>query len=217
MEMILRDIKKYSLDFKKTLPYFIDHIQCGKILSKKIIERIDLNQGIFYTFLPICANLNRIFEFTYGGIISPIPYGNQTYQIEGVSNEFHPQQVITMDYDCSQFISVYTKKNYRNFAVIENYMLEPEDPHINIKNVKMTPYANDVYYFLNRNNSIDEIYKTIRKSSEIWHSLFVLTQIENFMSIILDDETLDRICDNAKFVITGAYDGEGHVFWEKSE
>ena len=33
--------------------------------------------------------------------------------------------------------------------------------------------------------------------------------------LALDSEILDSICDNAKFVITGAYDGEGYIFWER--
>lgn len=31
------------------------------------------------------------------------------------------------------------------------------------------------------------------------------------------NEGLDRICDNTKFVIASAYDGEGYLFWLKKE
>jgi hypothetical protein len=184
-------------------------------LSKTIVEKIDFHQGDFFTILPKNANVERLYELSYGGIISPIPYGDKTYRIEGVSEEFHPQQVIAMNDKCCQFISDYTKKKHCNFVIIENYMLEPDSPHVDIKNVRMAPYKNDVYYILTKENSLKEINKTIRRSSQVWHSLFVLTQIENGVFTNLNNKTLSDICDNAKFVITGAYDGEGYIFWEK--
>ena len=32
----------------------------------------------------------------------------------------------------------------------------------------------------------------------------------------LSEEKLKEICTMAKFVIVGAYDGEGYIFWEKT-
>ena len=157
--------------------------------------------------------MSRLYEFPYGGIIPPIPYGKCTYKIEGILENFHPQQVITMGQECSEFISTYTKEGEKNCAIVENYMQEPNSPYASIENVKMIPYNNEVYYFLDKKNSMEEIYVTIRKSSEVWHTLFVLTQIDKVLA--LDSEILDSICDNAKFVITGAYDGEGYIFWER--
>lgn len=213
--MSKRSIKKHNLDFEKTLPYFIDHIQCGKTLSIKVIQRIDLHKGVFFTLLPSNAELNRLFEFPYGGIIPPVPYGNRSYRIEGHSERFHPQQVITMDHEFSEFIAAYTQRADGNCAVVENYMAEVDDPHVNIENVIMAAYGKEVYYILDNKSSVKEIYKTIRKSSEVWHSLAVLTETKNTIPTPLKDETLDRICDNAKFVVTGAYDGEAYIFWEK--
>lgn len=208
------EIKKHHLDFEKTIRYFIDHIEADKTLSQKIVEKTNFNQGMFYTFLPSNAEISRLYDFSCGGIIPPIPYGSCTYKIEGVSNNFHPQQIITMDRECSEIISTYTKETEQNCAVIENYMLEPKSPHTYIKNVKMVPYGKEVYYFLDKNNSIEEIYTTVRKSSEVWHSLFVLTRIN--IPLVFDDEAMNRICENTKFVIAGAYDGESYIFWEKS-
>ena len=209
-----REIKKHHLDFEKTISYFIDHIQCGKTLAERIVEKVKFNQGSFYTFLPSNAEISRLYEFPYGGIIPPIPYGNRTYKIEGLTENFHPQQVITMDRECSEFISSYVKSGTKNCAILEDYNLESDSPHANMQNVKMTPYGKEVYYFLNKNNSIEEVYKTMRTSIRVWHSLCVLTQINDVL--VLDNEVLDQICNNAKFVITGAYDGEGYVFWEKN-
>lgn len=213
--MTRRDIKKYSLDFEKTFSYFVDHVQCGKTLSKKIIEQIDFHKGIFFTYLPLNVDLDKIFQFSYGGIIQPTSYTNKVFQLQGHIEGFNPKQVVTMDFECSEFISCYTKEFYCNYAIIENYMLEPEDFHANIKNVKMIPYEKEVYYFLDNKNSTKEIYETIRKSGEVWHSLAVLTEIENTLPASLNNDVLNQICKNIKFVIAGAYDGEGYVFWKK--
>jgi len=210
-----REIKKYKLDFDKTISYFIEHIQCGKTLSKRVVEKVNFSKGIFYTFFPSNAEISRLFDFSCGGIIPPIPYGKHSYKIEGFSDKFHPQQIITMDRECSEFISSYVKEGGKNCAIVENYMFEPENVHANIRRVKMTPYEKEVYYFLDKENSIEEIYETIRKSSEVWHSLFVLTQMNSVLTLY--SECLDKICDNSKFIIVGAYDGEGYIFWEKTE
>lgn len=209
-----RVIKKIELDFKKTSFYFIDHVQCGKTLSKKIIERIDLCQGSFYTLLPSNAELNRLYEFSYGGIIPSISYDNQKYKIEGVSDNFLPQQVITLSHECSDYISFYTRAKEKNCAIIENYMLEPDSPYVNIENVKIISYNKEVYYFLDKKNSAAEIYKTIRKSTQVWHFVSLLTEVKDSISTFTN-RTLDQVCDTAKFVIAGAYDGEGYIFWEK--
>jgi hypothetical protein len=131
-----REIKKHRLNFEKTFVYFIDHIECGKTLSQRVAEKINFKQGAFYTFLPSNAEISRLYDFTCGGIIPPIPYGTRTYKIEGVSENFHPQKIITMDRECSEIISAYTKEKEQNCAVVENYLLEPESTHTHIINVK---------------------------------------------------------------------------------
>jgi hypothetical protein len=99
-----REIKKHHLDFEKTIHYFIDHIEADKTLSQKIVEKMNFNQGIFYTFLPSNAEISKLYDFPCGGIIPPIPYGSRTYKIEGVSESFHPKKIITMDRECSEII-----------------------------------------------------------------------------------------------------------------
>ena len=120
-----REIKKYKLDFEKTVSYFVDHIQCEKTLSQRLVEKVNFNQGVFYTFLPSNAEIGQLYEFPYGGIIPPIPYGKCTYKIEGILENFHPQQVITMGQECSEFISTYTKEGEKNCAIVENICKNP--------------------------------------------------------------------------------------------
>src|SRR5690348_16358179 len=142
----MRKIKKHKLDYKKTFPYFIDHIKCGNTLSRKIIERVDLSQGSFFTLLPADSKLERLYEFLYGGIIPTTPYGDKVYMIKNYPNGFYPQQVITMDKTLSEFITNYIRNNRKHCVIVENVLLEPSDTHVDIKNAKMIPYGKEVYF-----------------------------------------------------------------------
>lgn len=211
--MTARKVKKHKLDLNKTLPYFLDHIKCGKTLSERVFEKIDFAKGSFFTILPCTALLDKLLDFNDGGIIPSIPYGEESYHIKDHSEQFHPKKIITMDQECSEFIANFLSKSHENLAVVENYMLDPQSPYVHLENVKMTPFGSEVYYFLNKDNSVNEIYQTLRKSNQVWHFLAVLTQLKDAIPSGLTDLTIDQICKNVRFVIAGAYDGEGYIFW----
>ncbi len=213
---VKRKVHKHVLDTEKTIFYFFDHIKCGKVLSERICKKIDFTQGSFFTILPENAFLERLFEFECG-IIPSIPYGDKTYRIKGRSEPFHPTQVITMDRECSEFIAGFLRENPKNWAVVHNYNLDPKSSHANRENVKMSPYDRDVHYFLNEANTVDEIYRIIRRSNHIWYSLTILTRLENTVPDLLTDLIIDEICQNAKFVITSAYDADAHIFWQANK
>lgn len=213
--MNTRIIKKHILNFDKVIPYVIDRITCDRELSKKILEKIDFKNGSFFTILPEDARIEKIYEFKWGGIIPSIPFGTKTYKVEGVSDHFHPQQVITTDRDCAKIVTKFLNISKKNYALVEDYNMEPDSPHVAIENVKMVPFHKEVYYLLNEKNSEEDVYITIRGSNIIWHFLMVLMELDQPISSTLNQADFDRICEKTKFVIIGAYDGEGYVFWEK--
>jgi hypothetical protein len=209
----IRAVKKYILDSEQTLPYFIDHIKCGKVLSRLIINKINFHEGTFFTILPSQANIKQMYEFSYGGIISPTCSASEIYQCNEGTSEM---QILTMDSECSEFILRFMEKDIKNVAIIENYMLDSNMLRSHNKNIKSIAYKNDVYFILNKKNSIEEIYKTIRISSQVWHSLFILTKIKDERIINFNENLINEIFDNAEYIITGAYDEESYVFWEKN-
>ncbi len=218
MEIIMRRIKNYPLDFDKTLPYFLEQLKAGNSLSNQVKNELNLKNGSFFTLLPNDIEINKLYEFSLGGIISPIPYGDQAYFIENSSQFFYPQQVITMDHELSKFIADFISKKISHYAIVENVISELYDPHINVDNVHIRHYKNEVYYLLNKTNSVDEIYKVIRKSSLSWYFFAILTNIKKTLSSNLPwtKDDFDQICENVQFLVLGAYDGEGYVFWEKT-
>ncbi len=202
----------YSLNWVKTLPYFFDHIKGGKTLSQKVCKKIDFMKGSFFTTLSDDAFLERLFNFKQGIMLSK-PYGDKTYTVKDGSKLFVPTHVVTMDRECCEFIADFLHASEHNWAVVDDYNQDPLGPHVNRENVKMCPYDSDVHYFLNKKNSLKEIYYNIKQSNPLWHSLIILTQLKEGVPDVLTEENLDQICENAQFVIVSAYDGEGYIFW----
>lgn len=190
------NIEKYPLDFKKTLPYFVDHIKCGNNLSSKITT-INFQQGDFFTFLPDGSNLERLYEFSYAGVLLSFSLNKDL--------EMH----------LTGFIEKYISNSSRKWAFLENLLVDFGSPYASIDNVKLISYDKEVYYVLGKNNDIDEILEVIRSTEQVWHFLIILAELNEIKSEYFTDEDLNLICHHAKFIITSAYDGEGYVFWEK--
>lgn len=193
-------IKKHDLDFEKVFPYFFEHIGCGKTLSSKVVKRINFREGTFFTILPDTIDESKLFWFDCG-LIPPS----------------EPNIITTTDGECSELIKKFLDKSSLHCAIVGDYMQEPTKSSANIDNVKMVPYENEIYYLLNAKNSEREIWKGIR-SGLVWHTLIILTSLKNAGEIILlDDLTLNAICDNAQYVLAGAYDGDSYIFWQKDK
>jgi hypothetical protein len=117
---------------------------------------------------------------------------------------------------CSEWIIDFLNGSGERRAIVENYVLDVNSSYAVIENVKMVPCFSDVYFILDKSNSVQEVLKTIQKSNQVWHFLTVLTRLCNPLPRELTEKIIDRICDNIEFVVAGAYDGEGYIFWEKS-
>jgi hypothetical protein len=201
---MMRETQIYNLSFERTLPYFLNHISCGKYLSEVICKEMDFTKGRFFTVLPIEIDLEKLYQFEHGGII-----------LSNDSNKYNA--ITTMDDSCSLYIHDYLNKNKYNVVAVENYMIEPESHFVHINNVQMSSFNSEVYYILYDRNSKEEIYKTIRKSSLVWHFLAIMSYMETVITEKLTQLFFHDICANTRFVIAGAYDGEGYIFWERTE
>lgn len=202
--MEIRTIKviKHILDFNKTFPYFIDHIDYGRALSSKIIKGTNFDHGIFFTLLPENASSNKIYDFSCGGILSSLDDSNT--------------RLMTMDESFSHFINNFLVENSQNLAVLEHYLAEPTNKHLEIFGVDLGFLEDEVYYILRPTTSISSIYKAVRMTSQVWHFFAVLTSFEFCQQLkILQYQDLNSICENVKYLVTSAYDGEGYIFWEK--
>lgn len=124
----MESIKKYDLDFEKAYRYFIDHIECGKTLSELIVENICFQKGMFYTFLPHNAIIERLHELSYGGIIPTNVYDASGHLIgpnpPGSKVCSGPKTIDVL----SLYIKDYFIESSLNLAVIEDCIREITDP-----------------------------------------------------------------------------------------
>ncbi|MES2345441.1 MAG: hypothetical protein V4494_05855 [Chlamydiota bacterium] len=208
-----RDVVKCDLEFDKTFSYFIDHIDCGKTLSGKVVKEIDFSKGKFFTFLSPNAKNERMYDFSHGGIMPTVSVGHKFRFAEG--EDFYPRQVITTDEPCSEFIENYTQKTIGNLAILENFMLNSHNVGNKFEDFGIKIYEDEVYFVLQKQHSLEDIYKSIRMCNLSWHFFVVLTSCKKKLKSDLNASDLQEICDNLKFIIAGSYDSEGYIFWEK--
>lgn len=207
------EVKKYYLDFAKTYPYFIQQI-LWKQLSKKIVDKVPLTHGKFYTILPENAFIEKMYEFSAGWIIPPKPTGEIDSTIEGV--KFNVHRVKTLREELCHFFHAFLKKSNENKVIIEFTSGDYLTKNIDIKGVKTIFFKDEVYFILDHKSSFDSIELAVNKGCDDWHALIVLLNKSSELPVNLNDQDLENICSNVFQVVTTAYDGESYLFWEKN-
>lgn len=211
---MMRKLVKIPLDWQKTRHYFSSHLQEGNTLSKTISEQIDFEFGDFFTLLPHEAILDGLYAFSNGGIIPSLPYGQEKYFASCLNEEVCPGQVQTTDQELSEFIFDFFKKGSKNCAIVEDIIAKSTDAFIKKKMIGVFLNEDEVYYVLNKKNSLSEISQTVRCSSHAWRFLAILSkQLSDSSKGV--HEYFKAVCAHCDYIIMGAYDGEAYVFWER--
>lgn len=213
--MEMKNLKTRPLDFDKTFHYVFNNIKNTNELSNAILSQVNFHLGRFFTLLPDDAALHRIHEFSYGNMISQSSNLKKKYNISGVG-DIWGVEVINIDHELANFVLEFLKQKGSNIAVLDDFLVRTDDSNIGIKGVETLFDNKEVYYLLIKNNSQEEVLQAIKQSCYAWHFLAVLTRSSDPISQILTNENLKSICTNIQYVIVGAYDGEGYIFWEKS-
>ena len=207
-----KNLGRYYLEYDQTVNYFKEHINSGRILSQIVLSEIDFKNGKFFTFLPNNAFLERIYNFEIG-IIPVIPI-QEEHPNEDLKN-FNNGVVLTTIDECSSAILDFLNFQRENCCNVENYMLSRDSNFTQFGNVFTGFYnENDVCFYLKSENSLEEIKHVIRRSSEIWFSLIVLSSSKQAPENKFSEGFLIDLCKNIKFIITGAYDGDSYIIWE---
>ncbi len=212
MEVEKKVIKK-ALDASKTREYFLDHINGGGVLGKALSENIDLQKGSFFALLLENSHLDRMYDFSVGGINLTVST-NEVHYIEG-KGEFVPQKCITTFWEVSQCIKRFLEESDDHIAICEDVIQSREDPPVDIVNVKLYFYGNQVYYSLTNKNTVEEIHQAVRRTDQIWHSLIVLAKGVKLTSD-LEMKDISAIVDRAQYVLTSVHDSENCIFWGKN-
>lgn len=204
MEVKMKKINKYLLDYDKTYPYFIDYIDSGKSFSNKILKEIDFKKGTFFTLLEDETFSEDLYKFE-----EALPAS-----IDVESEESSTE----LAWDIHEFVGEFLAKNSKNMAVMDQYIVE----RTNLwkegveKGVDVAFYNQEVHYIIHPDAPPKSILLAIRIADAMWHLLVVLTSGLELPKTILNDNDFDIICKNLKYIITTCYDGEGYLFWERN-
>ena len=199
----------YLLDFDKTYPYIIDHLKNGHSLAQQISTNIDFRKGKFFTLLPNNAVLNRIYLYHQGGILPSLG----RLETARYAN-FWP--IPNTDQQLIEFIYAYFLEHNSHELIIDHVIARTSDLHLDIKGTDLITYNKEVYYVMTSSTAYPElIQELIETTGQAWYFLAVLTN--HTLRKEIDNKAWKTICAHITYVIIGAYDGEGYIFWQREE
>ncbi len=210
MEIERKTIKR-NLDFQKTLQYFMHHIDGGGFLEECILKKIAFSKGAFFMLLPEDAKMDQLYRFDEGGI-NPKVTTDQVSYLEKTGS-FTPKKQIVTSREVSDHIKLFLDENNDSFALCEDVIRSPKDPHVKIGNVDLHFFGDHIYYRLSNKNTLEEIHATIRKTDNTWHSLIVLYSGKK-LEQNLQSQDFIAVCENIRYIITSAHDSENFIIWE---
>jgi len=202
----MKKLTKHILKLKKAYPYWHDHLECGLSLSNRILKKIDFFEGELFTLLPDTANKIKLHSFG-GGILPSLG--------KDESGRFvNAWKVQTLHVELSEFIFQFLVKDQEHAAFFEHVIGRPYHQSIKELNNQLISRNDEIYYEMRSGTSKNIILDGITKTNQIWHFLCVLTSGIGKIGSTLTDETIDQIINHLSYIIIGAYDGEGYLFWE---
>ncbi len=204
-------MKKWTLNYTTAWPYFKDHIEWGNSLSRFLIEKIDFKKGHFFTILPEDAQIENIEDLRSGGILLQPPLKKSP------SNKGYWQLIPTTVDSMTEFIKKCLKQNNRRYGLAEDVCYGPNDKLVIESTVEYLLYDKEVYYFLQKKLSKEEIKKTIRRANATYHLLIVLCEGEKFNNKGLQFSNFEQIARDAIYIIGSAYDRESYIVWKNDD
>lgn len=208
----MRELRRYELDFNLTIDYVKKTIEEANQLSDLLISSLSFKDGAFFTLFPADINVEKIHEFSWGGILPQNPIhqfvGHSWSETPSLINEF------------AEFISDILIRNLNLHCIIDDVVRYSTDSFVDKEQLQQCIKfsGRDVYYLINHDNlSIPLLVKCLQNSLSFWHSLCVISKYSmgNCLDQQIQYSKLKEFCLCAECFIVGAYDGEGYVLWEK--
>jgi hypothetical protein len=171
----------------------------GNRLSSLLLN-LPLQQGLVRTFLPTQVARERLLKFDVGGLAK--------------RNQTEP--------NLRNVVAAHLHEPDAPIAAFEDHLARPGDPVLDKLSVPFFTYNDEVYYFLTKRHTTDElITKAIRTALSY---LFVCALVKygtDDMFAIEDRQpmthrNLEVLASNMTTIVVGAYDGEAYVFWSRT-
>ncbi len=189
-------MKRHELNASSAIKYFERKLNISNALSKQMLVAITSRKGRFFTILPDCIDLNRIYDFDSGGIATGVRERTEIIILKNLNGN-------------NTFYCVFDDVSSGYNELNENELFISVGAN----------YLNEIYYVVGAKEVSRELLSDCFSYSDaIWHSLCIVTGADcsKIIDKKLDLKNIEDICVDATLVVIGAYDGEGYVFWEPS-
>ncbi len=204
-------MKKWKLNYETAWPYFKDHIEWGNSLSRFLIEKIDFKKGHFFTILPEDSQIDYLENLDSGGILPQPP------MMRTPSNKGYWQLIPSTDDSMTKFIKKFLEQNNHRYGLAEEVCYGPNDKVVKESPVEYFLYDKEVYYFLQKKLSTEEINETILVANANYHLLIVLCEGEKLKNESLQLNDFEQISRDAIYIIGSAYDQESYIVWKNDD
>lgn len=217
----MKKLIKHELNSELTWLFFLENLDNANALSIELLNNFKKEKGHFFTLLPENANLDNVYRFNNGNVLpqNPIKYG----PVGSLGNQ-HYSKTPSISDGLAHMIKDILHRDKNVSCIIDDVIRYSTDKKIKNENEEIkncTAYSGqDVYYLLNKDNAnFPLIFECLRRNRGYWHALSILSQIslKDYVGKQLTKPILTQICKNAQMIIIGAYDGEGYIFWERSQ
>ena len=210
---------KHTLDHELSKEFFIKKLNVFGFLTKKLFCSLDFSEGSFFTLLPPQGKVRNIHNFFEGGILKQEPMqtdskGSKYQIVNSIKDELPPylyELLVSIPNGYWVFEDAFGACFNDSQKFFSSYGISALNEREEL----------EVCYVLNKNNT--DI-ATMKKCIEIclmpiWFFLGILTtaNLSEIADHQMTPERIQQIVREARILILNAYDGEGFVFWERTQ
>ena len=205
---------RHDLSHEPSLLFFKESLEETNLLSIEALRTVNTQKGSFFTLLPKEANLVNLYQFSEAILPETT---NQTGPVGNLHGVYTYSEILSLKKEVGEYLIDLVKK-HRFFCIVDDFNSRyNEAQRADLFKKFGKHHENEIYYMLTPENFSQIILlKCLDKSTTFWHSLCILTKARLDSSDVLNKEDSQEICDKAAYVIVGAYDGEGYIFWERA-
>jgi hypothetical protein len=192
--------------------FIIDRLKIPTMLSKSLLNKIDIRKGGAFTFFPDYIDEDLLKHYRNGGLLkldeAKIIKG-EGIRIINVPN--------TTD-GLVDYIYNYLRKE-EGIIVIENLLAKPNYDYVKRSKFKKVIVDEDVYYLLSNKDNKEQILDVIKSCSSKPEAIGIFTKNLDlelyFKQKVSGKSLISTAIENLNRLFIEAYDHEGYIIWEK--
>jgi hypothetical protein len=205
-------IAKKDVTGPKAFTYLKEQLYLGGKTLSNSIERITIEAGKVYAFVPENTPNEVLYDFNEGVIY---PFDRELLRnkpaLIPVQNESRPFVM--------NFVLEYLSEGNDNCCIFEDPVGSPEFPYLINPRKEYVYIKDEMFYFFDKLNNDEAKFKSAFKDSEAYYFLCALSKVEINDHILfygmkkIDPQLIEKIVKNIVSFIVRAYDGEGYLIW----